>query len=34
MKIEADDYIPKPVEPMEIVDRVEKLVRISMGEKT
>jgi len=31
MKIEADDYVPKPVEPMEIVDRVEKLVRISMG---
>ena len=34
MQTEADDYIPKPVEPMEIVDRVEKLVRISMGEKT
>ena len=34
MKIEADDYVPKPVEPMEIVDRVEKLVRISRGEKT
>ncbi len=34
MKIEADDYVPKPIEPMEIVDRVEKLVRISMGEKT
>ncbi len=29
MRIEADDYIPKPVEPMEIVDRVEKLLRIS-----
>jgi len=29
MKIEADDYIPKPVEPIEIVERVEKLLRIS-----
>jgi two-component system alkaline phosphatase synthesis response regulator PhoP len=29
MKIEADDYIPKPVEPMELVERVEKLIRIS-----
>jgi len=34
MKIEADDYVPKPVEPIEIVDRVEKLLRISRGEKT
>jgi two-component system alkaline phosphatase synthesis response regulator PhoP len=34
MRIEADDYIPKPVEPMEIVERVEKLLRISMGKKT
>jgi two-component system alkaline phosphatase synthesis response regulator PhoP len=34
MRIEADDYVPKPVEPMEIVDRVEKLVRIYRGEKT
>ncbi|OGW56015.1 MAG: hypothetical protein A2Y81_00680 [Nitrospirae bacterium RBG_13_43_8] len=29
MKLEADDYIPKPVEPMELVERVEKLIRIS-----
>ena len=29
MKMEADDYIPKPVELMELVDRVEKLFRIS-----
>jgi two-component system alkaline phosphatase synthesis response regulator PhoP len=29
MKIEADDYIPKPVEPIELVERVEKLIRIS-----
>lgn len=34
MKIEADDYIPKPVEPMEIVERVEKLLRISTEKKT
>jgi two-component system, OmpR family, alkaline phosphatase synthesis response regulator PhoP len=34
MRIEADDYIPKPVEPIEIVERVEKLLRISMGKKT
>jgi two-component system alkaline phosphatase synthesis response regulator PhoP len=34
MRIEADDYIPKPVEPMEIVERVEKLLRISTGKKT
>jgi len=33
MRIEADDYIPKPVEPVEIVERVEKLLRISMGKK-
>ncbi len=29
MKTEADDYIPKPVEPMEIVERVENILRIS-----
>jgi CheY-like chemotaxis protein len=29
MRLEADDYIPKPVEPWEIVERVEKLFRIS-----
>ena len=29
MKTEADDYIPKPVEPMELVERVENLFRIS-----
>ena len=34
MRIEANDYIPKPVEPIEIVERVEKLLRISMGKKT
>src|SRR4030067_3768729 len=28
MKMEADDYIPKPVELMELVERVEKLFRI------
>ena len=33
MRIEADDYIPKPVEPIEIVERVEKLLRISLGKK-
>ena len=33
MKTEADDYIPKPVEPMELVERVENLFRIS-GSKT
>jgi len=33
MRIEADDYIPKPVEPIEIVERVEKLLRISMRKK-
>ena len=33
MRIEADDYIPKPVEPVEIVERVEKLLRISLGKK-
>jgi len=33
MKIEADDYIPKPVEPIEIVERVEKLLRISTKRK-
>ena len=31
MKMEADDYIPKPVELMELVERVEKLFRISAG---
>lgn len=30
MKIEADDYIPKPVEPNELVERVENLFRISI----
>ena len=34
MKIEADDYIPKPVEPIKLVERVEKLFRISIGKKT
>ena len=29
MKTEADDYVPKPVEPMELVERVENLFRIS-----
>jgi two-component system alkaline phosphatase synthesis response regulator PhoP len=29
MKIEADDYIPKPVELNELVERVENLFRIS-----
>lgn len=33
MKTEADDYIPKPVEPMELVERVENLFRIFYGEK-
>ncbi len=33
MRIEADDYIPKPVEPVQIVERVEKLLRISAGKK-
>lgn len=32
MKMEADDYISKPVEPLELVERVETLLRISMGE--
>jgi DNA-binding response OmpR family regulator len=31
MKTEADDYISKPVEPMELVQRVENLFRISEG---
>jgi DNA-binding response OmpR family regulator len=31
MKTEADDYIPKPVEPIELVQRVENLLRISEG---
>ncbi len=30
MRTEADDYIPKPVEPAELVERVENLFRISM----
>lgn len=34
MRTEADDYVPKPVEPEDLVDRVENLFRISMGEKT
>jgi len=34
MRIEADDYVPKPIEPIEIVERVEKLLRIPMGKKT
>jgi two-component system alkaline phosphatase synthesis response regulator PhoP len=29
MKIQAEDYIPKPVEPIELVERVENLFRIS-----
>ena len=33
MKMEADDYIPKPVELTELVERVEKIFRIS-AEKT
>lgn len=31
MKTEADDYIPKPVEPLELVERVEVLFRSSQG---
>jgi DNA-binding response OmpR family regulator len=31
MKTEADDYIPKPVEPVELVERVEILFRNSKG---
>jgi two-component system alkaline phosphatase synthesis response regulator PhoP len=27
MKTEADDYIPKPVEPIDLVERVEKLFK-------
>lgn len=34
MRIEADDYIPKPVEPIELVERVENLFRISMSKNT
>lgn len=34
MKIEADDYIPKPAEPVDIVERVEKLLKLSVGNKT
>lgn len=30
MKTEADDYIPKPVEPMELVERIENLFRRSI----
>jgi len=29
MKTEADDYIPKPVEPVVLVERVENILRIS-----
>ncbi len=29
MKAEADDYIPKPVEPVDLVERVETIFRIS-----
>jgi CheY-like chemotaxis protein len=31
MRTEADDYVPKPVEPEDLVDRVENLFRISTG---
>ena len=31
MKTEADDYMPKPIEPIELVERVENLFRISKG---
>jgi two-component system alkaline phosphatase synthesis response regulator PhoP len=31
MKTEADDYIPKPVEPIELVGRVEVLFKNSQG---
>ena len=31
MKTEADDYIPKPVEPIELVERVEVLFKHSQG---
>jgi two-component system alkaline phosphatase synthesis response regulator PhoP len=34
MKIESDDYIPKPVEPINLVERVENLFRLKYGEKT
>ncbi len=33
MKTEADDYIPKPVEPVELVQRVENLFRNFYGGK-
>lgn len=34
MKIESDDYISKPVEPINLVERVENLFRLKYGEKT
>jgi two-component system alkaline phosphatase synthesis response regulator PhoP len=34
MNTEADDYIPKPVEPVTLVERVENLFRIFYGDKT
>jgi CheY-like chemotaxis protein len=34
MRTEADDYIPKPVEPMKLVERVENLFRTSTRKKT
>ena len=34
MRTEADDYIPKPVEPIKLVERVENLFRTSMRKKT
>jgi DNA-binding response OmpR family regulator len=33
MRMEADDYIPKPVELTELVERVEKLFKISAEKK-
>ena len=34
LNTEADDYIPKPVEPVTLVERVENLFRIFYGDKT
>jgi DNA-binding response OmpR family regulator len=34
MKLEADDYIPKPVESVELIERVENLFRISAEKDT